>query len=399
MRYIQLGNLVELKQGMAINAKSNHLISKEKTNLALLRIADMPTKSKVVFMSEDTPERFIASEDDIIYTRTGQVGLVFRKQQGVVHNNCFRVIPNNKEELDKGYLYWYLNLNSIRNFANSIASGSAQPDLPHTTFKKIKILLPVIEMQTRIANILDQYDLAIENNNKRIKLLERMAENLYKEWFVRFRFPGYEDVKFEENVPSNWNYVQLGDIISFERGVSYSSEEINCDDGINLINLKNIQSYGGFRRGGTKKYNGKYKDSQIVNTGDLILGVTDMTQDRRTVGSVALIPIIEGTSVISADLVKVKSKIPNQFLYCMCRYGFYSKYFSQFANGANVLHLKPKTLLNKKVLLPTDDLIKDFTKNVIPMLDSIDKINLQNDILTKQRDMLLPRLMSGKLEV
>lgn len=65
MRYIQLGNLVELKQGMAINAKSNHLISKEKTNLALLRIADMPTKSKVVFMSEDTPERFIASEDDI----------------------------------------------------------------------------------------------------------------------------------------------------------------------------------------------------------------------------------------------------------------------------------------------------------------------------------------------
>lgn len=384
---------------MAINAKSNHLISKEKTNLALLRIADMPTKSKVVFMSEDTPERFIASEDDIIYTRTGQVGLVFRNQQGVVHNNCFRVIPNNKEELDKGYLYWYLNLNSIRNFANSIASGSAQPDLPHTTFKKIKILLPVIEMQTRIANILDQYDLAIENNNKRIKLLERMAENLYKEWFVRFRFPGYEDVKFEENVPSNWNYVQLGDIISFERGVSYSSEEINCDDGINLINLKNIQSYGGFRRGGTKKYNGKYKDSQIVNTGDLILGVTDMTQDRRTVGSVALIPIIEGTSVISADLVKVKSKIPNQFLYCMCRYGFYSKYFSQFANGANVLHLKPKTLLNKKVLLPTDDLIKDFTKNVIPMLDSIDKINLQNDILTKQRDMLLPRLMSGKLEV
>lgn len=399
MRYIQLGNLVELKQGMAINAKSNHLISKEKTNLALLRIADMPTKSKVVFMSEDTPERFIASEDDIIYTRTGQVGLVFRKQQGVVHNNCFRVIPNNKEELDKGYLYWYLNLNSIRNFANSIASGSAQPDLPHTTFKKIKILLPVIEMQTRIANILDQYDLAIENNNKRIKLLERMAESLYKEWFVRFRFPGYEDVKFEENVPSNWNYVQLGDIISFERGVSYSSEEINCDDGINLINLKNIQSYGGFRRGGTKKYNGKYKDSQIVNTGDLILGVTDMTQDRRTVGSVALIPIIEGTSVISADLVKVKSKIPNQFLYCMCRYGFYSKYFSQFANGANVLHLKPKTLRNKKVLLPTDDLIKDFTKNVIPMLDSIDKINLQNDILTKQRDLLLPRLMSGKLEV
>ena len=280
-----------------------------------------------------------------------------------------------------------------------VASLITRASLRNEDLLRFNVELPCIDKQQKIADILFKYDKLIENNNKRIKLLEQMAENLYKEWFVRFRFPGYEDVKFEENIPSNWNYIQLGDIISFERGISYSSEEINCDDGINLINLKNIQSYGGFRREGTKKYNGKYKDSQIVNTGDLILGVTDMTQDRRTVGSVALIPIIEGTSVISADLVKVKSKIPNQFLYCMCRYGFYSKYFSQFANGANVLHLKPKTLLNKKVHLPTDDLIKDFTKNVIPMLDSIDKINLQNDILTKQRDMLLPRLMSGKLEV
>ena len=399
MEYIQLGNLVELKQGMAINAKSNHLVSKEETNLALLRIADMPTKSKVIFMRENPPERFIASEDDIIYTRTGQVGLVFRKQQGVVHNNCFRVIPNSEEKLDKGYLYWYLSLNSIKKFANSIASGSAQPDLPHSTFKKIRIWLPHIETQKKLAKMLDQYELLIENNNKRIKLLEQMAENLYKEWFVRFRFPGYEDVEFEEGIPSNWNYVKLGDIVSFERGISYSSAEIDCDDGINLINLKNIQPYGGFRREGTKKYNGRYKESQIVKAGDLILGVTDMTQDRRTVGSVALIPSIEGVSVISADLVKIISEVPNPFIYCMCIYGFYSKYFSHFANGANVLHLKPNTLLNKKVLLPTKNLIEEFIKIIQPMIDIIDKINIQNDILIKQRDMLLPRLMSGKLKV
>ena len=399
MTYIQLGKLVELKQGMAINAKSNHLVSKEETHLALLRIADMPTKSKVIFMSENTPERFIASEDDIIYTRTGQVGLVFRKQQGVVHNNCFRVIPNSEEELDKGYLYWYLSLNSIRNFANSIASGSAQPDLPHSTFKKIRIWLPHIETQKKIAKMLDQYELLIENNNKRIKLLEQMAENLYKEWFIRFRFPGYENEHFIEAVPLSWSYVQLGDIASFDRGISYSSDEINCDDGINLINLKNIQPYGGFRRDGTKQYNGKYKDSQIVVAGDLILSVTDMTQDRRIVGSVALIPQLLGTSVISADLVKVNLKVPNVFFYCMCRYGFYSKYFSLFANGANVLHLKPIVLLNKKILLPTAELIEMFAEKVQPMIDIVDDLNRQNDLLTKQRDMLLPRLMSGKLEV
>lgn len=311
---------------------------------------------------------------------------------------CKRLRPFT-DKVDPLFIGYYMRTPLFRSNFIKVASLITRASLRNEDLLRFNVELPCIDKQQKIADILFKYDKLIENNIKRIKLLEQMAENLYKEWFVRFRFPGYEDVKFEENIPSNWNYIQLGDIISFERGISYSSEEINCGDGINLINLKNIQSYGGFRREGTKKYNGKYKDSQIVNTGDLILGVTDMTQDRRTVGSVALIPIIEGTSVISADLVKVKSKIPNQFLYCMCRYGFYSKYFSQFANGANVLHLKPKTLLNKKVLLPTDDLIKDFTKNVIPMLDSIDKINLQNDILTKQRDYLLPRLMSGKLEV
>ena len=231
MKYIQLGNLVELKQGMAINAKSNHLVSKEETPLALLRIADMPTKSKVIFMSENTPKRFIASEDDIIYTRTGQVGLVFRNQQGVVHNNCFRVIPNSEEKLDKGYLYWYLSLNSIRNFANSIASGSAQPDLPHSTFKKIRIWLPHITSQKKIAKILDQYELLIENNNKRIKLLKQMAENLYKEWFVRFRFPGYEDVEFVGSslgkIPSTFNIVKIGTVIEYYIGGGWGEEELS----------------------------------------------------------------------------------------------------------------------------------------------------------------------------
>lgn len=291
------------------------------------------------------------------------------------------------------YLFDQLKL-----YFQQISKGTTQDNLSLDKICRVKLRVPNYETQKKIASVLAVYDNLIENNNKRIKLLEQMVENLYKEWFVRFRFPGFENVKFEEDIPSNWNYVQLGNIVSFERGISYSSKEINCDDGINLVNLKNIQSYGGFRREGTKKYNGKYKDSQIVNAGDLILGVTDMTQDRRTVGSVALIPVIDGTSVISADLVKIESKVPNQFLYCMCRYGFYSKYFSQFANGANVLHLKPNTLLNKKVLLPTEDLIETFTKKVIPMVDIVDKINLQNDILIKQRDYLLPRLMSGKLE-
>lgn len=301
------------------------------------------------------------------------------------------------ENTDTKYLYYSIGLKLHQMKAN--ASGTATKFLTQPILNNINIEYRDIEEQKRIVDILSAYDNLIENNNKRIRLLEQMAENLYKEWFVRFRFPRYEDTHFIEDIPSSWSYVQLGEIASFDRGISYSSDEINCDDGINLINLKNIQSYGGFRRDGTKQYNGKYKETQIVTPGDLILGVTDMTQDRRTVGYVALIPQIEGISVISADLVKVNLKVPNIFFYCMCRYGFYSQYFSQFANGANVLHLKPNVLLNKKLLLPTSALIESFTEKVQPMIDIVDDLNRQNDLLTKQRDMLLPRLMSGKLEV
>ena len=343
---------------------------------------------------------------DILITRTSEtidelgMSCVALKDYPTATFNgfCKRLRPLT-DKVYPHFIGYYLRTPYFRSNFTKVASLITRASLRNEDLLRFSIELPPIYKQKKIAEILYSYDNLIENNNKRIKLLEQMAENLYKEWFVRFRFPGYENEHFIEDIPSSWSYVQLGDIASFDRGISYSSDEINCDDGINLINLKNVQSYGGFRRDGTKQYNGKYKDSQIVVAGDLILGVTDMTQDRRTVGSVALIPLLSGTSVISADLVKVNLKVPNVFFYCMCRYGFYSKYFSQFANGANVLHLKPNVLLNKKILLPIAGLIEAFAEKVQPMIDIVDDLNCQNDLLTKQRDMLLPRLMSGKLEV
>ena len=163
--------------------------------------------------------------------------------------------------------------------------------------------------------------------------------------------------------------------------------------------MKNIQAFGGFRLDGTKKYNGKYKQDQIVTEGDLVMGVTDMTQDRRTVGSVALIPNTKEISVISADLIKLESTIDNVYLYAMFRWGNVSKYISQFANGANVLHLRPQVLRNIKVLLPHQPLLDKYVSVVKPMIKTINKLNTENAFLTRQRDLLLPRLMSGKLEI
>ena len=382
MRYIQLGKLVELKQGMAINAKSNHLVSKEKTSLPLLRIADMATKSKVIFMSENTPERFIATEEDIIYTRTGQVGLVFRNQQGIVHNNCFRIIPHSEEELDKGYLYWYLRLNSIRNFANSIASGSAQPDLPHSTFKKIKIRLLNIELQKKIAITLDKYEMLIDNNNKRIKLLEQMAENLYKEWFVRFRFPGYENIEFKNIIPKNWKYQPISESMIF-----YDSQRIPLSS-IERDKMDKIYPY----YGASKLLD--YVNDYLFDGEYLLMGEdgTVITSD-----GFPVLQLPNGKFWVNnhAHVISGKDNISTRFLYLT----FLKFPVSGVVTGSAQPKISKGRLEKLKILVPDKKIMEEFNKLINPIFDEINLLKKQLIKITKQRDMLLPRLMSGKLEV
>ena len=352
---------------------------------------------------EEIKKKFgVPISGDVLLTSVGTLGIPYRvKDSDLFYFKDGKLIWMRRfsDRLDSQYLYYWFSSKFGKQSLIQKAIGSSQAALTIEILKNYKLPVPSLATQQKITSILSAYDSQIENNQKRIKLLEQMAENLYNEWFMRFRFPGYENAEFEGGMPKGWEYKPLGEIVSFERGLSYSSEEIDCEDGLNLVNLKNIEAFGGYRRDGLKHYNGKYKTAQVVKKGDLVMGVTDMTQDRRTVGAVALIPEIQGTSVISADLVKIVSKQPNLFLYCLCRFGNYSKFFSQFANGANVLHLKPNTLLNKKVLMPTDHLIKMFVENVQASIECIDTLYKQNDILTHQRDLLLPRLMSGKLSI
>ena len=405
MEYIKFENFIDSTQ-YGYTADTTSLVSGD---AKYLRITDIVPyfvdKDRVPFCIIDASkvDKYLVHDGDVLIARTGATTgynlVVDDSFKNYVFASYLIRFNYNRKKLYPRYLKYVLKSPSWYGFVNNYIGGSAQPGMNARVFGKYYLPYTDLSTQQKIATILSAYDSQIENNQKRIKLLEQMVENLYKEWFVRFRFPGYETAEFEGGVPKEWDYKPLGDIVSFERGLSYSSEEIDCEDGLNLVNLKNIEAFGGYRRDGLKHYNGKYKTAQIVKKGDLVMGVTDMTQDRRTVGAVALIPEIQGTSVISADLVKIVSKHPNLFLYCLCRFGNYSKFFTQFANGANVLHLKPNTLLNKKVLMPTGNLIKMFVEKVQASIECIDDLYKQIDLLTTQRDLLLPRLMSGKLSI
>lgn len=402
MRYekVNIGELVTLRQGFAINKKTNHHMSEEPTSLCLLRIGDMKDGSFSIYVKDTIPEKFIAKETDIIYTRTGQVGLVFRRQYGVIHNNCFTVTSNNEDLLNQAFLYYALQEDSFYEEAISRATGAAQPDLPHGAFNSIQIFLPPIESQIKILGILEAYDSLIENNQKQIKLLEEAAQRLYKEWFVDLRFPGYETVAVVDGVPEGWALQPLSEIFTYVRGKSYTSKELSDVSGTLMVNLKNIRAYGGYNRNAEKRFIGKYKDEQKLEPGDIIMGVTDMTQERRLVGHVAIVPDMGENMTFSMDLIKlVPLTVKKSFLYSTMFFGGYSKKISPLANGVNVLHLKPEAMMSMIMLIPSDDVMERYDAIFEPYRQKIESLQNQCNVAAEARDRLLTKLMSGELEV
>lgn len=339
---------------------------------------------------------------DIIITSEAPFGQIFHwdsDEKIVLSQRLFAIRLNKK--INSKYAYYYFTSQSFQAELKARSTGSTVEGLRQPALLKSTFAYPDYQTQTKIANVLSNYDKLIDINKQKIELLEKTIESVYKEWFVRFKYPGYENCEFDNGLPNNWHYEKFGKIINIIRGVSYSTEEINCDENTlnvqKLISLKNIAAFGGYRNDSMKYYSGKFKQSQIVKENDLVMGVTDMTQDRRTVGHVALIPNIEG--VITADLIKLNSSVDNIYLYCLFRYGNYSKYISQFGNGANVIHLRPECLKNRDLLIPDDKTISSFCSIISPVISEINILNDSIDNLTKQRDALLPRLMSGRLIV
>ena len=297
------------------------------------------------------------------------------------------------------YEFIYYQLCTLYDKLVSLKAGAAQPNLNARIIKNLEIIMPSLPIQHRIASILSRYDSLIENYQKQIKLLEEAAQRLYKEWFVDLRFPGHENTKIVDGVPEGWEKKKLCELFSFVRGKSYTSKELS-DEGTIMVNLKNIQSFGGYKSDVEKHFIGTFKEEQTLMKGDLIMGVTDMTQERRLVGSVALIPDFKETATFSMDLIKLISfKLPNIYLYCAMRYGDVSRQIAPLANGVNVLHLKPEAISNIEMVVASDSIIEKFVSYTSKTIENILSLQSQLRLLTEARDRLLPKLLSGEIEV
>lgn len=372
---IEIGQLVALRQGFAINKKTNHHISDEPTNLHLLRIGDMKDGNFSIFVKNTIPEKFIAKESDIIFTRTGQVGLVFRKQCGVVHNNCFTVTTIDEDILLQEFIYYALQEKSFYEEAVSRATGAAQPDLSHGAFNSIQIYLPPIESQRKITNILNTYDILIENNKKQIKLLEEAAERLYREWFVDLHFPGYEDAKIVNGVPDGWKNRTVGEVIEKPA----RSKQIMTSNYQKSGLIPIIDQSRDFIAGYTNDAEALVeKDVPVIVFGDHTR-VLKYIQFPFAKGA-------DGTQLIISNC----DEMPQSLLYC----SLVSIDLSNYHYARHFKYLKAE-----KVLIPTLEIANMFDKFCSEIFEEIQCKRNQIVKLTEARDRLLPKIMNGEVEI
>lgn len=344
-----------------------------------------------------------AKEGDVLYSVVGSFGIpvLIKEEKPFVFQRHIAILRPDKNKIDPRFLYYTMLSRDFYAKADAAALGAAQRTISLTSLRSIKVKIPAIQVQQKIADTLSVYDSLIENNRRQIKLLEEAAQRLYKEWFVNLRFPGYECTKIVDGVPEGWSETQLGKVFSFVRGKSYTSAELSDSDGILLVNLKNMQAWGGYKRNAEKRFIGTYKENQVLSEGDIVMAVTDMTQERRLVGHVALVPKLPMKAVCSMDLIKVlpADNIPQYYLYSLLRFSGIAEEIAKHANGTNVLHLRPETITTMSTLIADANTTIKFDGLVQDLYSKVELLETQITKLSEARDRLLPKLMSGEIEV
>lgn len=272
------------------------------------------------------------------------------------------------------YIYYFLQTMHLEQYN----AGAGVPTLNQNHLQRLKIVVHDIDEQKKVSDILSAYDNLIENNNKRIRLLEQMAESLYKEWFVRFRFPGYEDLEFESGIPKGWKICRIDQLSKIKAGGDApddSTKEITdeCSIPIYSNGIENEGLYG-------------YTSKAKINKPSISISA------RGTVGYTCL------RRVPYTPIVRLICIIPNEENLANWLF-YYFKRTIVIANGTSQQQITIPMMSREKILLPTNDLIQKFYEYSTCYLDEIDSLKAQNSNLEKQRDMLLPRLMSGKIEV
>lgn len=366
-------------------------------------IRDIPMER--VKLSEKEKAKFLVKEGDLLFARqslvasgAGKCSIVKElNEETTFESHLIRVRLDNS--IVNPWYYYYL-FQLPYNPVKTIVNQCAQAGIRGTELVKIKVPLPPMKVQNKVAEALSTYDELIENNNKRIAILEQMAENLYKEWFVNYRFAGHENTLFENNIPVGWEKVTLDSILSkIATGLNPRKNFVLGEGDNYYVTIKNMGD------------NNIYLDDKCDRVTDEAIRKINNRSDLRlgdllfsgigTIGRVYLINIPTDNWNISESVFTMRpnEKVSSEYLYLLLLSNDMQNYCQSNANGAAQKGIRMADLKKYAFWLAPKPILDEFTNIVKPIIEQVDLIRKSNVNLIKQRDLLLPRLMSGKLEV
>lgn len=390
----------------------------------MVRVKDISTGfldlSSCFNVSEDDylefSKKYKPQSGDIIITRVGTYGniaLVTNDKRFCLGQNTV-ILNVDKKIIDNKYLFYYLTSSMGQQQIESKVTGSTQKTISLKSLKEINIIRHNFYKEKQIGDLLYKIDNKINNNKQIIANLEELSQTLFKRWFVDFEFPdengnpykssGGEMIDSElGNIPRDWEVNELGNYVDIIKGLSYKGafldKQHERSDSFPLLSISNFNFISGFKSNKTKYYFGDYKERHLVNPGDILIAATDLTQDRKILGAPAIIPNLNKTMIFSLDVFKItETTIPKYVLYFLLQSAKYREFVEGSATGTTVIRiaknviLKVPIVIDKDISLKFDDLIK-------PYMEKIEHLSQENQKLTQLRDTLLPKLMSGEIEI
>ena len=387
---VKLGEICNSQYGYTASASSIN------TGTKFLRITDIVPNQidwetvPYCQISDNEREKYLLHKGDIVVARTGAtVGYakyIKKDVQSVFASYLVRfTIKNN--DIDSAYIGLCIESNAFKEYINSIATGSAQPNANSQMMSSFEISLPPLPTQHRIASILSRYDSLIENYQHQIKLLEEAAQRLYKQWFVDLKFPGYEKTVFVDGIPQGWERKAISQLGEYLNGFAFKPSDWQ-KSGKPIIKIKEMGN--GVGEDTPRNKGERVPDKYLVKAGDLLFS-----------WSATLMVIVWSgeDGWLNQHLFKVTpiKEIGREFL--LQSISNTIEEFQNLTTGSTMKHIQRNKLDQVFVNVPNNEIMKKYNNIAEKERAEILHLSLQIRHLTEARDRLLPKLMNGEIEV
>lgn len=355
--------------------------------------------SDFVFVREEKADKLIANNahsGDVVFTQRGtlgQVGLIpteSRYPRYLLSQSQMKLTVEPKKAIARFVYYYFRHPQTIQTIKNR-AITSGVPHINLGILREFEMPLPPVDTQREIVAVLSAYDDLIENNRRRMKLLEDAARLLYQEWFVRLRFPGHERVRIVDGVPEGWEKKTLADIASVNRAILPG----NHDGDIEYVDISSVVQGEIIKTEPYAFADAPGRARRVVQHGDIIWSC--VRPNRR---SYAVIWNPAENLVASTGFAVITpTTVPSTFIYCTTTTDDFVGYLANHVRGGAYPAVVAADFEKAGVLVPPRHLLAAFNDAAEPMFAQKHNLWLQNRKLRAARDLLLPRLMSGEAEV